>query len=609
MSSVNDHNSENAHGEGEAPAELLTQSGSGVSPLLGSEPRRLCHTPGASPSRARFMKLMAASMALAGLTASGCRRWPKEALAPYAGNPKNRTPGVSEQYATVMEIAGVAMPLLVSSYDGRPIKVEGNPSHPMSRITERYGAADAFAQASVLEMYDPQRSRVVIERHEGKADSRSWDAFWKFASAHFTAMRGGGGEMAVLCEATSSPSVLDMKRRLREVFPQCRWYEYEPISFDNESAGAKIALDKPLRSRLHLDQAAVVALFDADVLGAHPAHVRYAADWAQMRGKFDAKPDPAVHRMYVAESSFSITGAAADERLPVKPSRVESLLRALAAKLKVPVVESALELSSAETKFIDAIAKDIQANPGRAVVAAGWHLLPEAHAVAHAINASIGAIGKTVSLLPLDEPDRPTHAEAIAALAGEVKAGKVKTLLILGGNPAYDAPVDLRFSELLKGIPVSIHLSHFEDETSALCRWHLPRAHYLEAWGDGRAWDGTISVAQPLIEPLYDGKSIVELMSGIVGENLTGEQIVRRTMAPLLPKDADAERAWRRVLHDGLLANSAGATATPELRKGAIPPSKKRRQQACSSCDSCPPRVCGMAGSPTTAGSRNCPTR
>jgi molybdopterin-containing oxidoreductase family iron-sulfur binding subunit len=541
------------------------------------EARRLVEAefPGYDPeairslSRRRFMKLMGASMALAGLTLSGCRRWPAEKLAPYSSNPKERTPGVAEMYATMMEIGGVAHGLLVKSFDGRPIKVEGNPSHPFSRtVNPQIGAADALAQASVLELYDPERSRsprALLEAPAGTYQDVPWERFEEFARGRLA----DGAGVAVLCEPSSGPSFTEMRRRFLAKFKQARWYTYEPVGRENEIAGAVMAFDQPVRARLMLDKASIVVSFDADLLGSHPAHLRYAADWSVRRRAADGHDSGGqMNRVYIAESCFSTTGAVADERLPARPSRMGVLVRALAQRLNVPGVNDNPALSDGETKFVSAAAADLEQARNTGVVAVGSHLSADVQAVVHAINVALGALGTTVLMLPEPKDESGT----IKDLAAEMQAGRVKTLLVLGGNPAFDAPADLDFAKLMVGpnAPASIHLSPYFDETSARSTWHLPRAHYLEAWGDGRAYDGTVTLAQPLIEPLYGGKSVIELLAILAGEQVTdGQTIVRRTLAEaglIQGKDDELSKSWRTALHEGLMENSGFKPAAPQLK-------------------------------------------
>ena len=525
-----------------------------------------------SRSRRHFLKLAAASMALAGLTLSGCRRWPREQLAPYTGNHPNPTPGELEQYTTVLELSGVAMPLLATSFDGRPIKIEGNPSHPFSKTAENYGAADALAQASVLELYDPERSRFPVDRTAREPRPATWEDFTTFAATHFATLRDQqGATLAILAESATGPSFAYMKKSLLQAFPKAKWYEYEPLTRDNEILGSKLAFNDIFRPSLHLDKAATVVLFDANILGHHPAHIRYAADWATRRRSADQGQ---MSRVYIAESAFTTTGTAADIRLPARPARIELMLQALAAKLAATNIP-ALSLPPDESHFIDAAAADLKNNPAAGLVAVGSHLAPSAHALAHAINLKLGAVGTTIDYLdqPLDE--RPSHLEAITALTNDISANRVQTLLILGGNPAYDAPADLDFPKALAAIPTSIHLSLYNNETSLASKWHLPRAHYLESWSDARAYDFTISIAQPLILPLYNGKSIIELLAILASDPMTdGEQIVRRTFVQLLPKQ-NFEINFRRVLHDGILADSASNSLKPDelkLQSLLVPP-------------------------------------
>jgi molybdopterin-containing oxidoreductase family iron-sulfur binding subunit len=539
-----------------------------------------------SGSRRRFLKIMGASMALAGVSLTGCRRWPEEKLAPYSTNPRDRIPGVPEQYATAMEIGGVAMPLLVTSYDGRPIKVEGNPSHPFSwTVKHRIGAADALAQASVLEMYDPQRTRDVIRYganpspatapagETGAAPSdtggasnntpapSNWAEFKKAADEHFSRLKGTAEGFAILSEASSSPSLLDMKKRLLAAYPLAKWYEYEPINRDNEVAGAKLAFGKAVRSVLHLDKAETVLCLDADLLGTHPAHVKNAADWAAMRRHVDSKKDASgkykpVNRVYVVETAFSITGAIADVRLPVKPARLYAITRAVAAKLGVAGIP-AEEKAGDDQKFVEAVVEELHKSGKNAIVAAGGAMPAAGVALVHAINAKLGAVGSTVTLV--EDPTAPEllNLDAITTLSAEMKAGRVNTLLVVGGNPAYDAPADLGFGKLLALVPMSIHLAIYGNETSNLCKWSLPRAHYLESWGDARAWDGTAGVVQPLIMPLYEGKSAIEVLALLTGDSISeGHEIVLRTWAELL-SSKNIGKDLRPIIEAGLADKTA----------------------------------------------------
>ena len=534
-------------------------------------------------SRRGFMKLMGAAMALAGIGLTGCRRWPEEKLAPYSSNPRGVVPGVPQRYATAMELNGVASALLVTTYDGRPIKIEGSPDHPASRTMQGekgYGSADAFAQASVLEMYDPERSRYVVDRTRGSEQSRwehtTWESYFAAANPLFADLKNKqGAGLAVLCEATSSPIVQLQREALLKNYPQARWYEYEPLSRDNEREGAKLAFGKPLRTILKLDKAQVVVALDADLLQTHPNHTRYANDWSQRRRSADA--DKTMNRVHVAESGFSLTGAVADGRLGVAPARIYVLARAIAAKLGVSGVPGDDQLSEIEKSFVDAVVADLTAAKGNAVVAVGPSAPPAAHAVVNAINVALGAVGTTVVYVDDQSGDRPTHLQAIAELTAALRNKTVTTLLMLGGNPAYDAPSELAFADALAKTPMSIHLSLYDNETSRLAKWHLPRAHYLESWGDSRSWDGTISIQQPLILPLFGGKSIVELLALINGDSVTtGDGLIRRRMNEVTG-DTNAAVEWnqnyRATLERGFETDSEfKAAADASVKLPSLPP-------------------------------------
>ncbi len=521
-----------------------------------------------SMSRRKFMKLMAGSMALAGLTLSGCRRYPEEKIAPFSRQPDGRIPGKTIPYATSYEIGGVSQGVLATSYDGRPIKIEGNALHPFS-----LGATDSIAQASVLELYDPERSRMVIKRAVGRAGDEitksTWEAFGEFSAKEMSSLKAAQGEgLAILSEATSSINNAAAKAKLLAAYPKAQWFEYEPISGDNIGEGAKLAFGKALRPQLHLAKAKIIASFNSDLFGQHPAKLKHARDWATGRKTAD---EGEMNRLYVAESRYSVTGGVADERMGIRPSRVEPVLTAIAAKLGVtgvvapaaPVNGSGRGISEPnerENRFVDLLVADLKREGGNSVIVVGHMHAPAVHALAFRINAKLGAIGNTITFTQPQSEPRESHLASIQALTALLNDGsKVSTLVILGGNPVYDAPADLKFGEAIKRAKKTIHLSLYANETSQLCEWSLPRAHYLESWGDGRAWDGTISITQPLILPLYDGKTIAEVLAFLAdGKWTDGYELIRGAMASVLPKD-QFEKAWRRSLHDGVVQGSAAA--------------------------------------------------
>ena len=534
-------------------------------------------------SRRRFMKLMGASMALAGVGLTGCRRWPKEIIAPYAYRPQGLVPGVPEYFATVMEVGGVAHPLLAKSFNGRPIKLEGNPSHPYARTAKPdLGAADLYAQASVLSLYDPERSRMPISRTDGKARLSDWDAF---VAAFKKASPAG---VAVLSTAQSGPTFADAKKRFAAEFPGAAFYEYEPINRAGEMAGSKLAFGKAVRTILHLQNVEVLACFDGDPLGLHPAQIKHRADWAPTRKSADRGK---MSRLYVAESTFSQTGTMADYRLPVRSARLVAMLAALASDLGLGGTAPG-ELSKGEKDFVDRLAADLKAHKGKAFLSVGGNLPADAVALGHRINDAFGTAGPKGTHHHSADPDaeKPSSVEAIQTLTADMNAGAVKTLLILGGNPVFNAPADLRFEVALGKVPFSAHLSDYDDETSAACKWHLNAAHYLESWGDARAWDGTLSVVQPLIMPIFDGRTPAELLGLLAGDPMLSLDaveapastrpatrpvegnlglgggfaglagVVRRTFRDgdfLKTNGGDFEKAFRRALNLGMVPGTA----------------------------------------------------
>ncbi|MFO0837974.1 MAG: TAT-variant-translocated molybdopterin oxidoreductase [Phycisphaerae bacterium] len=516
-----------------------------------------------APSRRQFLKVMGASLAMAGLT--GCR-WPKEEIVPFAGNPAGRVPGIPVQYATAMELGGVGLGLLVTSYDGRPIKIEGNDQHPIS-----LGASSAIAQASVLDLYDPDRSQACVERGAEQNQIRTWDQFAAFAAPHFASLRQRKGEgLCVLSEASDSPSYAEMRTRFAAAFPSAGWFEYEPLSRDNERRGTTDALGAPHRPQYDLSKANIVVSLDADFLMTHPASLLLTRQFARRRG--DAKK---INRLYVFESGHSITGSNADQRVAIRGSAIPAAAVQLAAELArlgltLPGEAGALARGippAADVAVIAAAARDLLAHKGASVLIAGDEQPPELHALCCALNEALGNVGQTVSYTPAPDAKRPAHVDAIAALVERLKSGAVDTLVLIGGNPVYDAPADLDLAAALAKVPNTIHLGHYRDETGRECRWHVNRAHYLESWGDARGYDGTVSIVQPLIAAIYDGKTPIELLALMAGDEVSnGYEIVRRTLRTRFAANAtDFDVTWRGWLNDGVIRDTASARSGAKL--------------------------------------------
>ena len=525
-------------------------------------------------SRRRWLQLMGASLALAG--AQGCR-WEKADLVPFASQPANRVPGQTLRFATAMDLGGSALGLLVTSVDGRPIKIEGNPKHPASR-----GATDVFAQASILELYDPDRSRTVWERADPAREpgsvetSRTWDDFARFARPHFAALGARGGQgLRVLAGASSSPTLAALRARLLEALPKAKWYEYEPISYDNEREGTRRVFGKPYRVHLALDRARVIVCLDADPLGFHPEAVRNARDFAQGREVVDGR----MSRLYSIESCWSITGSVADHRLPLRSDQVAWFAKTLAMKLagvRGAAAPPPGGRSDEVMRFLRAVVADLRQHGGQALFVAGPRQPPDAHALVHELNVRQGRVGETIHFTDDPEPGRLAHGEAIARLAEEMGAGEVETLVVLAANPVYDAPADLDFARLFGRVPTRIHLGLYRDETARRSTWHLPQAHWLEAWGDARAYDSTYSIVQPMVDPLGAGHSAIELIALLLGQDApNGYDLVRDAFKSLLaggPQAGAWEAAWKQTLHDGVLADSRWPAVSPNLTGTHLPP-------------------------------------
>ena len=496
--------------------------------------------------RRSFMKLMGASMALMGLTA--CTKQPEELIVPYVTPPEELVPGRPMYYATMMSLGGYALGLLAESHMGRPTKLEGNPEHPAS-----LGGTGALAQASILNLYDPDRSSTVLRR--GRVSS--WDRFsGALAGLMAEAELVQGDGLRLLTGTVTSPTLARQIRALLEKYPKAIWHQYEPVSRDAVRAGSELAFGKVVDTLYHFDKADVVLSLDSDFLYFGPGRVRYAHDFASRRMVDDEHPS--INRMYAVESTFSVTGSNADHRLPVRASDVMTVARVLARELGVAgFSKDKSSVSEADTAFVDALVDDLKHHKGTSVVVPGAQQPAELHALAHAINAKLGNVGKTVTYVETVEAEPVQQMESLKTLVADMGAGKVDTLVIVGGNPAYDAPGDLSFADAMEGVTTRIHLSMYEDETSRICHWHVPQSHELEAWGDGRAFDGTASICQPLIEPLYGTKSAVELLSTMLGTAPNGLDAVRETWAE--HEGGSDDKAWRRTLHDGVVPGTAAA--------------------------------------------------
>ncbi len=503
----------------------------------------------APASRRTLLKLMGASLGLAGLTA--CSR-PVERIMPASRAVEDYIPGRPLFYATAMSMGGSATGLLVEAHEGRPTKIEGNPEHPFSR-----GKTSAFAQASVLDLYDPDRAKQVSRG----GDDSSWDEFFGWAKPHF-AQLGSGSALRFLSRKVNSPSLDAVRCHALARFPEARWIEYEPISLDEqELAGAELAFGRRLRPRYRFDRAEVVFSLDYDFLGLDAPAVTYISDFADRRR--EANP---MNRLYVVESQFSVTGGMADHRKRMRAGDVREFAADLARELGL--LPSGLKVlnGAPDQDFAAAAARDLKKSAGRSIVAAGPRQPAEVHALAAWMNEALGNTGKTVVWTETtEEPQLP----AIRELAADIAAGRVDTLVILGGNPVYDAPADLNFRAAIKKAPNTIHLGIDRNETAVASVWRLPEAHYLESWGDARAVDGTVSIQQPLIRPLYGGRTAAEVVAAVTGyKDQRGYDIVRNYWQAQW--GADAGQKWRKCLHDGVVPDTAYPLAAARVDAGRV---------------------------------------
>jgi molybdopterin-containing oxidoreductase family iron-sulfur binding subunit len=455
-------------------------------------------------SRRNFMKVMGASLALAGL--SGCVIQPTEKIVPYVNQPENIIPGKPLFFSTAMTLGGIATGLLARSNEGRPTKLEGNPEHPGS-----LGGTDVLAQAALLNMYDPDRSKEITYRGEPK----TWQAFMKDFRAKIDENRGDGGAgIRFLTETVTSPTLIDQFTRLKAELPNAKWYQYEPVNKDNVAAGAKMAFNAVVNPVYKFDQAERVLSLDADIFSGF--NVRYIKDFAKARAFSEEKKE--INRLYSIETTMSLTGAKADHRITVKPSQMSEVAKAVAKALGVAGANTTY---SENAKWIEEMAKDLKAHAGKSIVIAGDNQSPMVHAIAFAINETLGNVGKTVTYTePLQANADTLQIDGLKELVKDIDGGAVKMLVILGGNPVYNTPADLKLNkERLDKVGLRVHLGEYVDETGELCHWHISEKHFLEMWGDTRAFDGTVSIVQPLIDPLYGGKSASEIIQLFFKEN------------------------------------------------------------------------------------------
>ena len=513
-----------------------------------------------SAERRAFLKIMAASMALAG---AGCSGPPQEVIVPYVRMPEKMVPGKPLYYATAYMHHGYAQGVLVESDMGRPTKVEGNPHHPAS-----LGATNVFAQASVLQLWDPDRSQSV---RQGEALS-TWDAF-KAALLEQRAKwdADGGAGLRILTGTVTSPTLADQLAALLNRYPNARWHCHDPLHDDAAFEAARMAFGRPADMLYRFDRAAVVVGLDADPFGDWPGAVRYARDFVRERRSDSPRFDK---RLYVLEASPGLFGAMADNRLAMPPHEIERTIWRIAARLGMAGLPSDIPSVPDERagKWEEVLAKRLAAHRGSSLLVAGGGISPRTRALVHLMNAQLGNLGKTVVPIAPVEARAQNHAASIAALAEDMRTGAVTSLVMLETNPAYDAPPDIGFEQVLRKLPFSVHLGLYRDETARAVRWHVPATHGYEQWSDGRAFDGSASIAQPIIAPLYRGRSAHELLTLLAnGQEQAGYALVRHFWQAG-SRARDDELFWQDALRHGVIAGSASAALTLHPARSVPPP-------------------------------------
>ena len=542
--------------------------------------------------RRNFLKIMGASLALAGLSA--CTRQPTEYITPYVEAPEQAIPGKPMFYATAFPVKGIASPVLVETHEFRPTKVEGNPDHPAS-----LGSTDVPTQGSVLGLYDPDRLQTV--NYIGEV--RSYASFLlAFVGVLEKQRAKNGAGIRILTETVTSPTLYAQIQDALKLYPQAKWYQWEPTGHGRRM-GTQIAFDQFLNPVYKFDQADVVLAIDSNFLGNGPGGVRYARDFMAKRVvRGGAK---AMSRFYAVETTPTSTGAKADHRHAIQPSHVDGFVRSLALVLGGGTPSSAAPVPPEATKFFNALVKDLQAAKGKSIVIAGEDQSPEVHALVHYINQVLGNNGATVVYTASLEGKPVDQWADLNALVRDLHSGQVDLLMILGGNPVFNAPPEFNLRGAIQQAKLRIRLGLYEDETSEVCQWNIPEAHTFEGWSDAPAYDGTMSIIQPLIAPLYGGKSVHELLAAFTETpEKSSYSVVREYWAAKHP-GADFDTWWRHSVHDGYIKDSAlpAVNATAKMPAARRVP-RGRQWQLRISFHADP--ICSTDGMRTTRGCRNC---
>jgi MoCo/4Fe-4S cofactor protein with predicted Tat translocation signal len=522
-------------------------------------------------SRRGFMQMLGVSTAVATI-GSACRK-PNDKIIPFVRRPEEVTPGNPLHFATAYALDGYASGLLVTSHEGRPTKVEGNPAH-----AQTVGATTAFEQALILGLYDDDRAKTLRRGTEPLA----WRGFLGEIKAYADRLTNGGAGLRFLTAPTASPLLNDLRRRILDKFPKAKFVSYSPVAEDGAVEGARLAFGKPLTPRYHLGAAGVVVSLDADFLNDGPEQTRLSREFASRR-----EPSASMNRLYVVEPAMTVTGTMADHRLRLAASDVGAFAGALCAMLAGRGLSALGPLASLahgqgqghwDPKWLVAVATDLEKFRGRGLVIAGRRQPPAVHALAYAMNAALGNVGTTLELGAPLTADPLAGSAPLGALAEEIAAGTVDTLVITAANPAYAAPADLKVAQLLKRVQNTIYYTLYEDETAAVCNTIIPAAHPLETWGDARATDGVVSIVQPLIAPLWGGFQEVDLLAAFLGEGDVGaHELLRRYWHGQAKVAGDFDGNWERWLADGLVPDTSsgvesGLAVDGSALAGAVTP-------------------------------------
>ena len=519
-------------------------------------------------SRRRWLQLMGASLAMAGV--AGCR-WEKETIAPFVTRPTNRIPGVPQKFATSVEIGGAIRPLIVTSYDGRPIKVEGHREHPSS-----LGGTDSFSQAALLNLYDPDRSREILQLDRNGKTVRNWDDFAEFMTPLNRMLRDSGGKgVRILAERSSSLCRARLFAKLAAIWPQAKFVEHEPLSRINEQMGAKLAFGEAHKPVYDLSRTNIVLAIDSDLFDFHPQAISLIRAWSDRR----VPENGPMNRVYAVESQFSTLGSVADHRLPVRSGDISEFLAKVEDRIKasIAVSQSANPANSKDRteRFIDVVAADLVANKGQSLVVVGPGQPPEVHAMAHHLNNLLQNIGATVFFIAENPQISSNSPDPLADLVQEIESGEIRVLITLGGNPAYDSQ---SFAASMTKVPHRLRLGAYVDETSRLSTWHLPHAHSFESWGVGYSHEGLLTIRQPLIDPIFGGSSQEEFVSFLCDNDRSKSfDILRNTLKEILP-ETSFDQDFARLTHDGFLTEHRQKRSNPVLQPVVQRPLTNRSQ-------------------------------